>query len=725
MNNVVRHTPTPFSRWRVVASLLTAAVLALALALTTPSRVQADRPVGAAVTQTVAGATELVTITPAAIATGGTFTLTFGGQTTGAIAFNASTTAIDTALTAAWTTGIPAGGDVIVGGTIFSAGTAGLTLEFNFGADVGAVTLNSSLTQTVAVTAGVAQTTAGVAEVQTLTPNGSSSAGTFTVTFDGATTGALAHNITAGDLDTAIEALSSTLIADSVAVAGAGFNTGGAFTITFKYGGDVPQITATPTGMTGVTTLTGATSTPGVAEIQTLTPSLTATGGTYTITLDSQTTSALAFNADTTAINTALEALSSTTIADSVVPSGTLFSAGTGGLTLQFFHITDATAVTVASSLTNNAAAGGATPGVTRNGAGAVRLLKPTDVAIGGSFTITVNGQTTAGALPFDASAATVDAALEALSSIPIDNGVTVSGQPFSASSAGFTLTFAFGGNAVVVSMSSALIGAGPPDVDEPPTAAPAPTLAPAPDVPGVALGNVQTGTASETQTTMVSTTSSSGATAQVQVPPSALPAGATVQVAAVADIAALVSAAPPPLGATVIGGFQISARTTAGAAVTGNFDAPVSIILTIPASALPSGTSASNVALAFWNGSGWVVTAATITLNTDGSLSVNATVGHFTLFSILKQPAPSKSLVFSGGTIAASGVSIVSFTGTTAQLDAVGAANTPLIVTVSATVGGKLITFVIGAPAFVNADFNAAFPTGLNATLVIVKTGA
>ncbi|TAJ21607.1 MAG: hypothetical protein EPO65_01035 [Dehalococcoidia bacterium] len=77
----------------------------------------------------------------------------------------------------------------------------------------------------------------------------------------------------------------------------------------------------------------------------------------------------------------------------------------------------------------------------------------------------------------------------------------------------------------------------------------------------------------------------------------------------------------------------------------------------------------------------------------------------------------------FSGGTIAPAGVSIVSFTGTTAQLTTAG--TTAKVVSVTATVGGKMITFVIGAPDFVNAEFNAAFPTGLNGTLVIVKTGA
>ncbi len=83
--------------------------------------------------------------------------------------------------------------------------------------------------------------------------------------------------------------------------------------------------------------------------------------------------------------------------------------------------------------------------------------------------------------------------------------------------------------------------------------------------------------------------------------------------------------------------------------------------------------------------------------------------------------PAGSGSGSFSGGTIAASGVSLVSFTGTTAQLDTAAAASK--LVSVSATVSGKLLTFVVGAPSFVNADFNAAFPGGLSATLVIVKS--
>ena len=76
----------------------------------------------------------------------------------------------------------------------------------------------------------------------------------------------------------------------------------------------------------------------------------------------------------------------------------------------------------------------------------------------------------------------------------------------------------------------------------------------------------------------------------------------------------------------------------------------------------------------------------------------------------------------FSGGSISPSGLSIVSFTGTTTQLNSAGAS--AKVSAVTATTGGRMLTYVIGAPSFVNADFEAAFPSGLTGTLVIVKGG-
>ena len=73
----------------------------------------------------------------------------------------------------------------------------------------------------------------------------------------------------------------------------------------------------------------------------------------------------------------------------------------------------------------------------------------------------------------------------------------------------------------------------------------------------------------------------------------------------------------------------------------------------------------------------------------------------------------------FAGGTIAPAGISIVTFTGTLEQLNT--AAATAKVASVTVLSNGKPVTFIVGAPAFVNSDFTAAFPTGLKGTLVIV----
>lgn len=72
-------------------------------------------------------------------------------------------------------------------------------------------------------------------------------------------------------------------------------------------------------------------------------------------------------------------------------------------------------------------------------------------------------------------------------------------------------------------------------------------------------------------------------------------------------------------------------------------------------------------------------------------------------------------------GDIAASGVSIVSFDGgSVADLGA--AASAAGLTSVWVTIDGDMIGYIVGAPAFVNAAFNAAFPDGLaEGTLAIV----
>lgn len=104
---------------------------------------------------------------------------------------------------------------------------------------------------------------APVNEVQTATVTGSPTGGTFTLTYDGETTGSIAYNAAASAVQTALLALSNLNGAD-VAVTG---SAGGPYTVTFgdrKAGLDVSALTATAS-------LTGGTS-PGVTIA-------TATGG--------------------------------------------------------------------------------------------------------------------------------------------------------------------------------------------------------------------------------------------------------------------------------------------------------------------------------------------------------------------------------------------------------------------------------------------------------------
>jgi hypothetical protein len=105
--------------------------------------------------------------------------------------------------------------------------------------------------------------TAGTNEVQTATEGGSGLT-SFTLTFDGQTTAAIAAAATAAAVQTALEALNNIDPGDVVVTGSAG----GPYTITFggRYSAtNVPQITATPTGGTG--TVTMATGTAGVMAV--------------------------------------------------------------------------------------------------------------------------------------------------------------------------------------------------------------------------------------------------------------------------------------------------------------------------------------------------------------------------------------------------------------------------------------------------------------------------
>lgn len=93
-------------------------------------------------------------------------------------------------------------------------------------------------------------------EVQTITVD--ATGGTFTVTFDGQTTGAIAFNATAAAVQTALEAIGNINPGD-VTVSGGPGNAGGTTPYSIAFGGrymgqNVPAVTTTPTLTGGAAT---------------------------------------------------------------------------------------------------------------------------------------------------------------------------------------------------------------------------------------------------------------------------------------------------------------------------------------------------------------------------------------------------------------------------------------------------------------------------------------
>lgn len=232
-------------------------------------------------------------------ATGGTFTITFRGETTAAIAFGASAADIDAALEALSTIDY-------VTTTIHDSGTAacdasGKTTKVVFthhAGDLPPMVLTSSLTGTdnslVLKENGASSAFSGVGSVQGtrewvecsrrglcnratgicachtdyVSSDGSiavdevqvidckATGGTFTIEFDGQTTGNIAFGASAADIETALEALSTIEASVSVAIANsqtvACDADGNAIHVTFKASwGDIPALVVNGGSLSG------------------------------------------------------------------------------------------------------------------------------------------------------------------------------------------------------------------------------------------------------------------------------------------------------------------------------------------------------------------------------------------------------------------------------------------------------------------------------------------
>jgi hypothetical protein len=112
----------------------------------------------------------------------------------------------------------------------------------------------------------------GTSEVQTLTAAGPPTAGTFTLTFDGATAAGIAFNATAAAIKTALAGLAN-LDAEDITTTGGPINTT-PVVVTFDLNrGDVPTLVVNNTGLTGGTVAV-ATTTPGTGGLDETTYSI-------------------------------------------------------------------------------------------------------------------------------------------------------------------------------------------------------------------------------------------------------------------------------------------------------------------------------------------------------------------------------------------------------------------------------------------------------------------
>jgi hypothetical protein len=222
--------------------------------------------------------------------TGGTFTLTYGGHTTTGITYNAAATTVQAALQALASIGSgnvvitgPAGGPYVATFQGSLAGESIATMTSNASGltgGIGTVSITITTTTVGGEGDGPAQNpvlfrvtpldAVGVDAEQVIAFVGTPTGGTFTLTYSGQTTGSLAYDVTAAEIQTALQALSS-IGTNNVLVAGADGDGKSPWFVTFTAALSNQSITT----MTAASALTGTgtvgisvnTSTPGEVEV--------------------------------------------------------------------------------------------------------------------------------------------------------------------------------------------------------------------------------------------------------------------------------------------------------------------------------------------------------------------------------------------------------------------------------------------------------------------------
>lgn len=374
--------------------------------------------------------------------TGGTFTLTFDGQTTAATAYNASAATVVARLEALSNI---AAGDV----SVTLNGTGDWTVEFiqNFaGVDVPLMTgSGSSLTGGGSITtATTTQGAAGTNEVQTVAVLNSTT--NWTINFRGQFMQSVVSPSasSAAQIQTALESL-STIGYGNIAVSKTDDGTTTTFTLTFVGALGLQDVDECTSSGGTVTTVTEGSST-GINEVQTVRINNAPTGGTFTLTYSGQTTAAIPYNETAVNLQAALVALSNIAAAPddvSVARSGSGTLAAPYIYTITFQNLLGSKDVSQITANPASLTGGAVNVSTVQEAAAAVNEVETVTVsgASGGTFTLTFNAETT-GAIAYNASAATVQAALEGLAT-PVPGDFSVAGADGGPWSVTFTGAYA------------------------------------------------------------------------------------------------------------------------------------------------------------------------------------------------------------------------------------------------------------------------------------------
>lgn len=355
------------------------------------------------------------TVTLTNTPTSGTFTLTYGGQTTTAIAYNAPATGTGSVQAALGALSNVGASNVTVTGT-----PGAYTVAFKV---LGTLTANATAlrnatsplaTLTVATTAA----TLKPGGRYTVAISGAPTAGTFKLGYGGQTTGTIDYNDDAAAVRTALEALTTIGTGNVIVTA----ITGG-FTVDIaNYTGTLSLVENSLTSATVASVaITNNHRTPTGSNIFAIVPASVPNNGTFTLNYGGATTTALQYSASATDVQNALTALTPIGPGNATVTGSQGAFTVTIKATKRTLTATDTfmsmTTFTPGVSITETAPLAAVT--------GGSYALTVTGSPTGGSYTLTYNGKTTA-SIAYNADAATVRAALESLSTIGVGKvGVT------------------------------------------------------------------------------------------------------------------------------------------------------------------------------------------------------------------------------------------------------------------------------------------------------------